>query len=186
MIDKIRNTKFQQKTNWCVITGAPCSGKTSVLIELEGRGFRWHPEIARVYIDQEKAKGRALEDIRENEGEFQRGLVDTKLKVEADTDTEETVFFDRAMPDSITYYRVGKLDPKLVLPDCFKYRYKKVFIFDRLEYVLDGARTEDDKTAEFLDKWLDIDYRMLGYDVIRVPVMSINDRVDFILTEMDL
>ncbi|MBW2239191.1 MAG: AAA family ATPase [Deltaproteobacteria bacterium] len=31
-----------QQTNWHVITGAPCSGKTSVICELERRG---HPVV---------------------------------------------------------------------------------------------------------------------------------------------
>jgi len=43
--------------------------------------------------------------------------------------TDEIVFFDRAMPDSITYYRVGGLDPKNVLPHCFKYKYNAIGYF---------------------------------------------------------
>jgi predicted ATPase len=178
----IKSRPFLINTNWSVITGAPCSGKTSLLKELSKKGYKWYPEIARVYIEQEKEKGRTLKEIRANEGEFQKGLVNTKLDLEKNSDTQSIIFFDRAMPDSITYYRVGNLDPNFVLDDCFNYKYKKVFIFDRLEYVLDGARTEDDTTASFLDKWLEDDYKSLGYDVIRVPVMSINDRVDFILS----
>ena len=171
-------------TKWCVITGAPCSGKTSVLLELEKLNFQWKPEIARIYIEQELAKGRLLTDIRSNEGEFQRGLIEAKLKVESEADSKEIIFFDRAMPDSVTYYRAGNLNPNDVLSASFSFKYNKVFIFDRLDYVLDEARIEDKKTAEFLDKWLELDYKSLGYDTVRVPVMSIQERVNFILDKI--
>jgi predicted ATPase len=183
-ITLINENSFLCTTNWCVITGAPCSGKTSVLRKLEEKGFKCHPEIARVYIEQEISKGRTLEEIRTDEGEFQKGLINTKLNLEKNTDPNNIVFFDRAMPDSITYYRVGELNPELVFPDCFNYKYKKIFVFDRLDYVFDGARTEDELTASFLDKWLEEDYKSLGYDIIRVPVMTVDDRVDFILNRI--
>jgi predicted ATPase len=44
------------KTNWYVITGAPCSGKTSVIRELEKRGYRVVHEVARAYIEGKRAE----------------------------------------------------------------------------------------------------------------------------------
>ena len=49
---------------------------------------------------------------------------------------------------------------------------------------LDHARTEDDKTAEFLDVWLERDYRALGYEVVRVPAMTIEERTHLILQNL--
>ena len=62
--------------NWYVITGAPHSGKTSVLKLLEEKGYRVIYEAARIYIDQEIEKGRTIEEIRESELEFQKGIKD--------------------------------------------------------------------------------------------------------------
>ena len=176
--------KFKVETNWCVITGAPCSGKTTVLKELEKHGYRWSPEIARIYIEQEQSKGFTLEEIRKDEGKFQKGLIETKLKVESETNPQDTFFFDRAMPDSITYYRAAGLNPDEVIDDCLHYKYKRVFIFDPLPYQTDNARIEDKQTVDFLDEWLEKDYEELGYDVIRVPAISVSERVEFILSKI--
>ena len=81
------------------------------------------------------------------------------------------------MPDSITYYRIAGLDPRTVAEQCFKRRYARVLIFDRLPLVVDHARTEDEATADFLDEWLERDYRALGYEVVRVPVLPLEERV---------
>lgn len=175
---------FEQDTEWFVLTGAPCAGKTTVLQELAKHGFDQHPEIARVYIERQLADGKTLADIRADEGRFQRGLIESKLELELNTNPNTVVLFDRAMPDSITYYRVAGLDPRDVVDDCYRRRYAQVFLLDRLPLTADHARTEDDQTAAFVDEWLERDYRALGYDVIRVPLMPIRQRVNFVLARI--
>ncbi len=51
-------------TRWHVITGAPCSGKTTVIRDLERRGFRVVHETARAWIEEELQKGRTMAEIR--------------------------------------------------------------------------------------------------------------------------
>jgi len=53
-----------QQTNWHVITGAPCSGKTSVICELERLGHPVVHEAARAYIDKELEKGKTMARIK--------------------------------------------------------------------------------------------------------------------------
>lgn len=45
----------------------------------------------------------------------------------------------------------------------------------------DGVRVEDDSKAAQIERWLEQDYESLGYEVIRVPVVSVAERVKFIL-----
>lgn len=168
-------------TRWCVVTGAPCSGKTTVLKALARLGFKWIPEVARVYIDNELLQGRTIKEIRMDEAAFQRELVAAKARTESELVPDETVFLDRAMPDSITYYRLAGLDPGEVVEISKRFRYYRVFIFDRLPFEQDGARTETEESVLFLDKQLEIDYRELGYDVERIPVATVEERVQLIL-----
>ena len=51
-------------THWYVITGAPSSGKTTLLRELEKAGYRVIHEVARTIIESELAQGRTLKQIR--------------------------------------------------------------------------------------------------------------------------
>ena len=70
------STPFRVQTNWQVITGAPCCGKTTLVDQLAARGFQTIPETARLYIDREMAKGRTLPELRADRDALQRGIVE--------------------------------------------------------------------------------------------------------------
>jgi len=116
---QVATRRFRLDTEWTVITGAPCASKTTVLEELSRQGFEWNLEVARIYVERQLVTGHTLQEIRANVGRFQRALIDTKIELELDTDPNKTIFFDRAIPDSITYYRVAGLDSQDVVTDCF-------------------------------------------------------------------
>lgn len=172
------------ETNWVVLTGAPSSGKTAVLNYLGMLGYRTTPEVARAHIENELSKGLTIEELRKDEGAFQRSFINRKLRLEENLNPEELIFMDRAMPDSITYYKLAKLNPLEV--QCEKGVYKAVFILDCLPFVQDSARTENLKEIKFLNKWLEKDYKSLGYNVVRIPVDPIEQRAEMIIRNIDL
>ncbi len=173
------------KNNWIVITGAPSSGKTTVLSELEKMGYKTYEEWARVYIDSEIKNGKSIKDIRKNELEFQKKILQLKIDFEKTLNPESTLFLDRGIPDSIAYMKLcgyGK-DPilKKASKNC---TYKKVFLMELLEFEEDYARTESKEQAIILEKLLEDAYKDLGIDVIRVPKIEISKRVEFILKKL--
>jgi len=170
--------------NWYVITGGPSSGKTTVLNELAKLGYTVYLEAARVLIEQEIVKGKSLEEIRGDEAEFQRRVLKIKIEVEKTAPKDKIVFFDRAVPDSIAYYQICGLDPKEVLKFCQKKTYRKIFFFVQLPFNKDYARIEDGDTIEKLNKLLKESYENLGYKAIDIPVVSVEDRVQRILSEI--
>jgi len=174
------------QTKWNVISGAPCSGKTTLIERLRVMGYRTVPETARQFIEAEFSRGRTIEELRGDEVAFQRRLLNVRLKVEHDLEPDQVLFLDRAIPEVITFYRAIGLDPNEILPECTLYTYASVFILDRLPLLMDGVRTEDDAVSDFHAEWLYRDYRSLGYDVRRVPVMPVTDRVEFILGNLRL
>jgi len=170
-----------KQTNWQVITGAPCSGKTAVIRELERRGYTVVHEVARGYIDAELSKGKDLQQIKADLPAFEEHILKTKVRIEAGLNPDAVVFLDRAVPDSIAYYQLEGLDPAEPF-DCSRtFRYKEIFIFERIGFKTDEVRSEDDRIASELDRLLEAAYRKLGYCPVRVPLMSIVERVDFIL-----
>jgi len=56
----ILSTSFKVQTNWHVITGAPCSGKTTLINQLANLNFQTGLEAARQYFEIETAKGRTI------------------------------------------------------------------------------------------------------------------------------
>lgn len=176
---------FQTHTHWYVLTGAACVGKTTLLEALAGQGYRIVPESARAYFEAEQAKGRTLPEIRADDAALQCGILDLQLSYESNVPVDQVAFLDRAVPDSLTFFRVFGLDPNEILPQCFSHRYAGVFILDRLPLRRDQTLgPEDDAASGFLDGWLERDYASLGYRVVRVPVLSPDERLALILRNL--
>lgn len=173
-------TPFQVQTRWHVLTGAACSGKTTIIEMLADKGFQTLPETARQHIDLELSKGRTFEEMFGNAAD-ELTITRRQQDIERQTAAADVVFLDRAYPDSLTFFRFCGLNPNEILTDCFRYRYTSVFVLDRLPFRQDGARIDHDATSNLLDKWLLHDYSTLGYDVVRVPVLSPRERLAFIL-----
>ena len=171
-------------TNWYVITGAPSSGKTSVICELERLGYRIVHEVARAYIDEELKKGRTIEQIKFDEIAFERHILYEKIKIEESLPKKEIIFFDRAVPDSIAYFKSAGLNPNEPVKKSNLVRYKKIFLFERLEFEKDRVRSEDEVKAAELELLLMDVYQMLGYNIVHVPVLSVQERTDFILLHL--
>ena len=64
---------------WVVITGAPSSGKTSLIDALRQRGYAVLHEAARKYIEAEVGSGRSILELRGGEGAFQNAILNAKL-----------------------------------------------------------------------------------------------------------
>ena len=63
-------------SNWYVVTGGPGSGKTTVINHLNMLGYHATIEHARHFIDSRMITGRSVEEIRKNQLEFQRGILE--------------------------------------------------------------------------------------------------------------
>jgi predicted ATPase len=177
------STPFGVQTNWHVITGAICSGKTTLIDQLADKGFQTVPETGRQYVEREVARGRTLDEIREDEA-TERGIADVQLRIEGGLRATDVVFLDRALPDCLAFRRVAGLNPNEILAECFYHRYASVFILHRLPVQRNGLRTEDDTVAGLLDEWLVRDYIALGYSVVRVPVLPPEERLAFVLERL--
>src|SRR5678815_4588962 len=92
------------KTNWYVITGGPCSGKTTTVNLLHSRGYKITIEHARHYLDTQRISGRTVEEVRKNQREFQLGLLEMQIEQENSITPDDLIFLDRAIPDSLAYY----------------------------------------------------------------------------------
>ena len=178
------STPFRIQTNWHVITGTVSSGKSTLIDQLADQGFRTVPEAGRQYFEREMAKGRTINEIRENAATLTRSLIDMMLSVENGLRAQNVLFLDRAFPDALAFCRANGLNPNEILADCFHHRYASVFLLDRFPVEQDGIRSEDDATAALLDEWLARDYGSLGYSIVRVPVLSREERLAFVLERL--
>lgn len=169
------------ETNWTAITGAPSSGKTTLYHELEARGIPCRPEPGTIVIETRLALGETLNEICSNQHALQRAILDKGLSMAEEIDPSEQWYLDRTAVDTIAYCKLYGIDEQYFIENASRHRYKRVYQLDRLPFVVNHVRFEDDQTAALLDRYLQESYEGLGYDVIRVPVMPIEERATFIL-----
>lgn len=177
-------TPFEVQTNWHVLTGTVSSGKTTVANMLSEEGFSIASEAGRLYVEEEMAKGKTIENIRGTPALFTLKVIERMHAREALLNIDGMYFLDRAVPDGLAFCRANGVDPNRVLMKCFRHRYRSVLFFERLPVESDGVRTEDDQTAQLIDFWLVRDYTSLGYSVLRVPVLPPEQRVEFVLSSL--
>jgi predicted ATPase len=176
------STPFGIQTNWHVITGAPCSGKSTLIGQLAKQGFKTVPESARLYIEREMANGRSNHPIRVNGATLQRNIKDMQLRIEDGLQVNDVLFLDGAVPGSLAWYRVYGVNPNEILLDCFRRRYASVFMLDLLPFQPDEERVDEMvNIARYLDEWHTRDYTALGYNVVRVPVLPTEARLGYVL-----
>lgn len=170
---------------WYVITGAPCSGKTTVLRELADRGYSVMPETARTYIDESISQGVSVETIRADEITFQREVLLRKKNNEQSLPQDQIFFFDRGIPDSYAYFRFLGVTDQQLLKESLSGIYRKVFLLDPASYKKDYARTESAEDQIVLDKLLQEAYEKANIPVVRVPIFPTKpERVNFILANL--
>jgi len=172
--------------SWHVITAGPSAGKTSTIRELAARGHRVAPEGARVVIDQLVSEGYDVKEFREENGqEYQNMVIESDLRIQSNLPEDETVFMDRSAADSIAYARLTDREVPDDLIDRCADTYGLVFRLDQIDFEEDYARTEDEKMAQQVHEELGAIYKEMGYTVVDVPVLPVDERADFIEKRLD-
>ena len=163
-----------------VITAGPSAGKSSTIRELAARGHQTLPEAARIRFDQAISEGEEPAEVRK-EPDFHEQIESLDRQIEGHINTCDTTFLDRSLADNIAYRR---LNPDADVPESLRKevenKYSTVFVLERIEFKDDDVRSEDDDEAEQIHQELIQTYKDLGYDPVIVPVLPVDERADFI------
>jgi predicted ATPase len=173
--------------NWYVVTGGPSTGKTTLLDELNKLGYHTIPEAARTVIDEVLGKGISVETLRADEKRFQGDVARLKGEIEAAQDKNALTFFDRGMQDTLAYLRLYNFAVEDWVKALLRTsRYRQVFLLEPLPaFTKDYARTEDANLSKQLRQLLYDAYREHGMEPVIVPSVSVEERVQFVLQNID-
>lgn len=166
-----------------VFAGAANSGKTTLLNEMEKLGFKTVPESARKIIEEQLAtKGNILPWI--NREAFDKLCFETDLENYYKF-SEGIVFFDRSLPDALAYHKIYNDLPEC-LEDVLKSHYDKVFMLEMLpSYETDEVRRQTVEIEKKIHEVLKETYEKQCDKMLTVPVMSIEERVKFVLEHIN-
>ncbi|MCZ4708090.1 AAA family ATPase [Legionella pneumophila] len=166
-----------------ILTGAPGSGKTSMLAELAKRGFPVIDEPARRVLAQQRLiDGEGVYD--KNPFLFKELMLSRMLYDYENAPKYDLVFFDRGLPDLIAYSKCFGLDIGSELKASRINQYNStVFFAPAWEqiYINDEERQLSFEAAQVFENDLRQAYSELGYQLVDIPLTTVSERVNFIL-----
>lgn len=178
---------MNENNNLHIISGGPGSGKSSLLTALRQQGCKTMPEAGRAIIqDQVLIGGSALPWA--DRLAFAELMLGWELRSYHEASSlGGSVFFDRGVPDVVGYLRVCGLDvPKHMLTAAMKFRYsKRVFLAPPWREIFheDAERKQSWEEAVATFEAMVSTYESLEYEILRLPLASLEERTAFVLRQ---
>jgi predicted ATPase len=175
--------------NFFILTGGPGAGKTTLIEELNRRGFFSVEEVARKIIQDEMALGGEALPGNNIGHRIEKMIVHSiETYQEALKKRNETTIFDRGVFDYIGYaYRTNTTISEDLHRTALSLVYnKKVFIAPPWVeiYCNDTERKQSfEEAIEVYDNLFKI-YSEFGYEIIELPKTSVENRADFVISHI--
>ncbi len=179
-----------RKENCYIITGGPGVGKTTLINELAKFKFKIISESAREIIKREIEKNG--DGLPWKDRELYTSLM-LKASLEdfnaVSSKSSDIYFFDRGILDAICYANMIGLSVSAEMDDIGKNNLynQKVFILPPWQeiYHTDNERKQTWEEATLTFKKMKETYLNYGYEIIEVPKENIENRVNFILNNIN-
>jgi predicted ATPase len=171
-----------------VITGGPGSGKSALIAALAERGICTMPEAGRAIIQDQVAIGGEALPWSDRQA-FANLMLSWEMRsYRAALRLSGRVIFDRGLPDVLGYLRLSGLPiPPSVDRAARIFRYhRRVFVAPPWAEIF-APDTERKQSFEEAKATYDVmieTYSALDYELIPLPLASVQERVRFVLAEV--
>ena len=165
-----------------IITGAPGTGKSTLIKSLQSKGVLCAEEVSRDIIKQEQ--------LLQSDGMPWDNITRFSQLVFAETmhrfnTQKNTLICDRSLLDLIAYLQHvnSKVFSDLENMHFHKYYHKTVFFAAPWEaiYQTDAQRPEDFETQLLLSKTIEKVYLAYGFTLCYLPCVTVEERTSFIM-----
>ncbi|WP_271769412.1 AAA family ATPase [Aquimarina algiphila] len=165
-----------------IITGAPGTGKTSLINELQKNGYLCYEEISRKIIKEQQQIGKNKTPWGDLSGFVD--LVYQQTIKELQNPVNQTTFVDRGLPDTIAYLKTKLCSTPQYLLDFpyTTYYASTVFLAPPWGeiYINDPQRPQSREESIQIHKHLIEIYEELHFNIEILPKTTLTQRVDFI------
>ena len=170
-----------------VLAGGPCSGKTTIIDELEKKGFDVVKEVAREILEKRRHLEITGEEVIIRQKLIAKKQIEQEELFEKNPPLLNLLFFDRCAIDGLAYLEHSlKHIPKEIMDLIEPRKYTKIFFLEQLPFQKDGLRIEkDEQEAKKIHDRLLFFYKLSGHEIVHVPIMPRNERVSFILKNLE-
>jgi len=170
-----------------IISGAPGTGKTTIINALKKKDYYCAEEISRELITEQISIGGNILPWKDQIA-FENQIANRRYKQYLDSPENCICFFDRSSVDCIAYLNNNKLESTSrinhIIRNCIF--NKTVFytpIWEEI-YKNDSERQESFDQSIRIDKYLKDSYIKFGYTIIEIPKTTLDKRVNFILSQI--
>jgi predicted ATPase len=175
---------------YVVISGCSGGGKSSLLRELAGRGYRVFAEPCRQIIKEQNYIGGDAIPSKDAYKCMELCISRTMHNMISAAATTSQVFFDRSIVDAVSGVEQmkGSAPPHLTRAlQSFRYN-RKVFMTPPWPEIFhnDAERTHSYDSAVTEYPTLLAAYQRLGHELVILPKIGVRERADFILRELGL
>lgn len=170
------------KTKRIAITGAPATGKTTLSAALESLGYPVFHEQAREIIQQSLDEGTDILPWKDLNA-FTEVVWQLRNQQYSNAVLGKINFYDRTNLDAYAYLIKGETQlTKKWSEELEQTHFDAVFFLPVWPEIhsLDKQRMETLEDCIEVDGYLKQAYREKGYDLIEVPMLSVEERVAFI------
>lgn len=167
-----------------IVTGAPGSGKTSVMNILLCKGVSCYDEPARAIIAEQRHIGGS--GIYDRDPYLFKELMLSRCIYQylQAQNVGGTFIFDRGIPDMLAYSQCFNLPWGSEQKAAAVYRYNQVVFFApscEAIFTNDEDRKLSFSQAQAFEDYLKLAYQKQGYKLVELPFVSPEERADFIL-----
>jgi predicted ATPase len=173
---------IQLKTKRIAITGAPATGKTTLSASLEALGYPVFHEQAREIIQQSLDNGTDILPWKDLNA-FTEVVWQLRNQQYSSAELGKINFYDRTNLDAYAYLIKGETQlTEQWSKDLDQMHFDAVFFLPVWPEIhsLDKQRMETLEDCIEVDGYLKRAYREKGYNLIEVPLVSVEERVAFI------
>lgn len=167
-----------------VVTGAPGTGKSTLVAALAAAGVLTSPEVGRQILREQLAAGGTALPWGD-EAAFAQAMLPREIAARAAAlATGDTVVLDRGVPDVLGFLAASGLPvPSDFIAAARAHRYNaRVFLapFWPAIFAADAERPRGVAYYRATHRVMIETYRGLGYDLVELPLASVAERVRFV------
>ena len=182
VLQSYEDISYPLKKTRIVLTGAPATGKTTLSLGLEAQGHHVFHEQARQIIQESLEKGSDILPWKDL-NRFTEVVWELRNKQYDLASLETLNFYDRSIMDSYAYLLKGNAETKAQwMSDMKTKKFDKIFILPVWPDIhsLDKERMESLEDCIEVESFLYKAYQEMGYELIQVPVGTVEERLAFI------